>query len=238
VITCQCDVCQSKDEKDKRLRSSVLVETDELVLAIDTGPDFRQQMLRENVQHLDSILITHSHKDHVAGLDDVRAFNFKSGKAMDLFAEKKVQESIRREFAYVFADVKYPGVPKIQMHMIENRPFKINDLEIVPVRAMHYKLPVLGFRILDFVYITDTNHIPKEEYGKMEGVKILVLNALRKEKHISHFNLQEAIEVIQELKPERAYLTHVSHAMGKHQEIQNTLTENIFLAYDGLKLEL
>ena len=238
VITCNCKVCKSTDQKDNRLRSSVLVETDELVFVIDTGPDFRQQMLKENVQRLDAILMTHEHKDHVAGLDDVRSFNFKTGKAVDLYAEKRVQEAIKREFAYIFADYKYPGVPDIKMHLIENKTFNIRGVDIIPIRAMHYKLPVFGFRIGNFTYITDTNYISEEEIHKIYGTDILVINALRIKKHLSHYNVEQAIEVIEKIAPKQAYLTHISHAMGLHEPVQKILPENIFLAYDGLKLKI
>ncbi len=238
VITCECEVCRSNNEKDKRLRTSVLVETNELNIVIDTGPDFRQQMLRENVKSLDAILMTHEHKDHVAGLDDVRSYNFSMKKAMDLYAEKRVQESLKREFAYVFADKKYPGIPQIQMHLIENEIFYIGNQKIVPIRAMHYKLPVFGFRINDFVYITDTNFIPEEEYCKIEGARVIVVNALRKEKHLSHFTLDEAVLFLKKFSPEKAYLTHISHMMGFHNKIESELPGWIHLAYDGLKISL
>ena len=238
VIGCDCKVCQSDDPRDKRLRSSVLIEIDDLIFVIDTGPDFRQQMLKEHVNKLDAIFMTHSHKDHVAGLDDVRAFNFKTKLPVDLYAEKEVQDVIRQEFAYVFADHKYPGIPRINMHMITNEKFAVNGVEIIPIRAIHYKLPVLGFRIGDFVYITDTNHIPDSEMKKLSGVSIFVVNALRKEMHISHFCLEEALDVTKKINPLKAYFTHMSHDMGKHSDVQAELPENVFLAYDGLKLEL
>jgi phosphoribosyl 1,2-cyclic phosphate phosphodiesterase len=236
VISCDCEVCLSEDKKDNRLRSSVLIELKELVIVIDTGPDFRQQMLREKVHQLDYILLTHEHKDHIAGLDDVRAFNFKMGKAIDLYAEDRVQKAVRNEFAYIFADHKYPGIPEINLHLVENKPFNISDIEIIPIRAMHYKLPVLGYRIGDFAYITDTNFIPEEEIVKLNNLKILVINALRKKKHLSHYSLDEALNIIQLVSPRQSYLTHISHAIGKHKPIQMELPENVYLAYDGLKL--
>jgi phosphoribosyl 1,2-cyclic phosphate phosphodiesterase len=238
VVACNCAVCASVDEKDKRLRSSVLVRANGKVLIIDTGPDFRQQMLREKVQRLDAVLVTHEHKDHVAGLDDVRAFNFSMQKAMELYAEKRVMDSIKREFAYIFSEDKYPGVPEINAHLIDNHIFRVDGLPIVPVRAFHYRLPVLGFRIGDFAYITDTNRIPEEEHEKLIGLDVLVVNALRKKKHLSHFNLEEAVEMIEILKPKRAYLTHISHMMGLHQEVQKELPAHIFLAYDGLSVRI
>ena len=238
VIACDCEICTSLDPKDKRLRSSVLIERDNLVFIIDTGPDFRQQMLREKVQKLDAILITHEHKDHVAGLDDVRSFNFKMKMAVDLYAEERVQESLKREFAYVFADHKYPGVPEINMHMIENQIINIKNIDVLPVRVMHHKLPVFGYRIDNFAYVTDTNYIPDTEIEKLIGVKVLVINALRKKKHLSHYNLEEAIEIIQKIAPEQAYLTHISHMMGLHETVGKELPDNIFLAYDGLQIYL
>ena len=238
VITCDCQVCRSSNTKDNRLRSSVLIEHGESVFVIDTGPDFRQQMLKANVQRLDAILITHEHKDHVAGLDDVRSFNFRTGKAVNLYAEKRVQEAIKREFAYIFADYKYPGVPDIKMHLIVNKPFNIKGVDIIPIRAMHYKLPVFGFRIGNFTYITDTNYISEDEMQKIYGSEIIVINALRIKEHLSHYNVEQAIEVINKTAPKQAYLTHISHAMGLHESVQKNLPENVFLAYDGLKLEI
>lgn len=227
----------SHNPKDKRLRTSVFIETGDLSLVIDTGPDFRQQMLRENVQKLDGILITHEHKDHVAGLDDVRAFNFRTKAPVDLYAEERAITSIKKEFAYVFAENKYPGIPEIAVHIIENSPFSIHRQKIIPIRAMHMKLPVFGFRINNFSYITDTNYICDEELKKLKGTEILVINALRKEKHISHYNLEEALQIIDMVKPKKAFLTHLSHMMGLHNETEKLLPKNVFVAYDGLKLE-
>ena len=238
VISCNCPVCKSDNPKDKRLRSSVLIEINNKVLVIDTGPDFRQQMLRENVDTLDGILITHEHKDHVAGLDDVRAYNFKSKAPVDLYAEARAQKSIRREFAYVFAYLKYPGIPEIRMHTFNNKMFNIKGIDILPIRAKHFMLPVFGYRIENFTYITDTNHISKEEQKKIIGSEVLVLNALRKKKHISHYNLEEALDLINKIKPKKAYLTHMSHLMGFHDEVEKELPENVKLGYDGLKIYL
>jgi len=237
VIACECEVCRSENPKDKRLRCSVLIETEEQNLVIDTGPDFRQQMLRESVSQLDAVIFTHEHKDHVAGLDDIRAFNFKSGgKAMSVYASENVQEALKREFAYVFADTKYPGVPEVKLNTITNRNFEVNGLPIQPVQVMHYKMPVLGFRIGEFSYITDANYIAEDEKEKLKGSKVLVLNALRQSQHISHFNLEEALDLIKELEVEEAYLTHISHLMGKHEDVSSLLPNNVALAYDGLKL--
>ncbi len=238
VITCTCEVCRSLDFRDKRLRSSVHVEVDGLSLVIDTGPDFRQQMLRERIRHLDAIIYTHEHKDHTAGMDDVRSFNFAQKMDMPIYARASVIDQIKREFSYVFAEIKYPGVPRIKANAIENSTFLIHQTPITPIEVLHYKLPVYGFRIGDFCYITDTNHIPEEEMAKIQGCKILVLNALQKTEHISHFTLNEAIEMAQKINPEHAYFTHISHKLGKHAEVSEELPENIHLAYDGLKVHL
>jgi phosphoribosyl 1,2-cyclic phosphate phosphodiesterase len=238
VIGCQCNTCRSLDLRDKRLRSSVMVQVDGTSLVIDTGPDFRIQMLRENVSSLDAVLFTHEHKDHTAGLDDIRSFNYLKQKPMDVFAEDRVVKSLQMEFSYVFAEKKYPGVPQIDIHVITPEPFKVGDIDIIPIRAIHYHLPVLGFRIGDFTYITDANYIPEEEKEKIVGSKFLVLNALRKQKHISHFSLEEAIALANELSPRRCYLTHVSHQLGPYEEVKAELPPNVFLAYDGLQIEL
>lgn len=238
LIACKCEVCQSSDSKDQRLRSSILVSCGPTKFVIDTGPDFRQQMLRENVERLDAVVFTHEHKDHIAGLDDVRAFNFAQKRHMDVYATNRVQNAIKREFAYIFAEEKYPGIPLINLHEINTSPFKINELELIPIEVMHYRMPVLGFRIGDFTYITDAKTIADSEKEKIRGSKILVLNALRRETHISHFTLEEAINLVQELGVEQAYFTHISHQLGKHKEVSEELPSNIFLAYDGLQLQL
>lgn len=238
IIACPCIVCQSKDPMDKRLRTSVLIEEKERTFVIDTGPDFRQQMLRENVKNMDAVIFTHEHKDHTAGFDDIRAFNFILQKKIDVYASTRVQEAIRREFAYIFSDFKYPGIPEINLHLIENKKIDIHGVEFIPIEVMHYKLPVFGYRVGDFSYITDANFIGPEEKEKLRNSKVLVLNALRKEEHISHFTLQEAVDLVKELKPEMAYFTHISHQLGLHKEIEKELPDNIRLAYDGLKLEL
>ncbi len=238
LIACKCNVCQSTNLKDKRLRTSVMIETDDLCIVIDTGPDFRQQMLSQKVEKLDAVLFTHEHKDHTAGMDDVRAFNFIQKKHIDIYASLRVQEAIRREFSYIFSDEKYPGIPLINLHTITNQPFVINNTNITPIQVLHYKLPVFGFRIGDFTYITDANKIDEEEKMKIKGSKVLVLNALRREPHISHFTLNEAIALVNELKPEKAYFTHISHQLGLHQDVSAELPQHIFLAYDGLSLEI
>jgi len=228
----------SDNERDKRLRSSILVELDELVLVVDTGPDFRQQMLRAGVSRLNGILYTHEHRDHMAGLDDIRAFNFIQKSPMDLFAEERVLRALKSGFPYVFAEKKYPGIPQVIMHPISTDPFTLGSAEIIPIRMMHYRLPVLGFRIGDFAYLTDANYISDSEKEKLFGIKILVVNALRRETHISHFTLSQAVSLISELSPRMGYLTHISHQMGTSLELEEELPPNIRPAYDGLVLEV
>ncbi len=236
VIACDCNICLSADPLDKRLRTSVLLETNENTLLIDAGPDFRQQMLREHVTKLDAILLTHEHKDHIAGLDDVRAFNYKSQDAIDIYSEERVQKVIKKEFSYVFSEYQYPGIPKMRLNPIPEHSFTIKNIPIIPVRVFHYRLPVYGFRIGNFAYITDANYIPEESKELLYGVKYLVINALRKEKHISHFSLREAIDFIREISPKKAFITHISHQMGLHTEVSKELPPEIMLAYDGLSL--
>ncbi len=237
VIACGCAVCLSCDPRDKRLRSSVKVEHEGRVIVVDTGPDFRQQMLRSQTHRLDAVLYTHEHKDHVAGMDDVRPFNFIAGQHVHLYATERVENTLRREFHYAFGDDKYPGAPEITVHLISNKPFPAAGLEIIPIAAMHGNLPVTGFRMNGFTYLTDANHIESKELDKMKGSEILVINALRKEKHYSHFNLEEALDIIREVKPDKAFLTHLSHRFGTHDEISRILPENVFAAYDGLVIQ-
>ncbi len=238
VIACGCDVCTKGGEKDRRLRTSVMIEVDNTVFNIDAGPDFRQQMLRENVKRLDAILITHCHKDHIAGLDDVRSFNYLYKKPMDIYAVPRDQKAIENEFAYAFGEDKYPGVPEFNMHTIGYEKFSVNGVEIIPLPALHLKMEVMGFRIGDFSYITDTNYIPASTLKLIAGSKVVVLNALRKRKHISHYNLDEAVKILEFLRPEQAFITHISHLMGFHDEVEKELPEFIRFAYDGLKIEL
>jgi phosphoribosyl 1,2-cyclic phosphate phosphodiesterase len=239
VIACDCAVCKSDNPKDKRLRSSVLIQTEHTSIVIDAGPDFRQQMLRENVNRLDAVLLTHSHKDHLAGLDDIRAFNFKQKKSMDIYAREDCWSRVKLEYDYVFASKKYPGVPSVTDHVIsEINTFKINELKITPILVWHYKMPVLGFRINDFTYITDANRIEAEELKKIAGSKLLVLNALQKTNHISHFTLDEAIEVASHSKIEQTYFTHISHKLGNHETENGLLPKGINLAFDGLKITI
>lgn len=238
VIACDCDVCSSSDKRDKRLRSSVLVEQESLRIVIDCGPDFRQQMLRENIRAIDAILITHGHKDHVGGLDDVRAFNYINSRPADVFASDAVQRIIKTEFAYAFDINPYPGVPEIILHDLTDAPFSVAGQEIIPVKALHFNEDqyVYGFRIGDFTYITDAVSISETEKEKIRGSKVIVLNALRKQKHYSHFNLEDALAVMHELKPEQGYLTHISHQMGTYKDVSNELPGFVRMAYDGLKV--
>jgi len=238
VIACNCEVCLSDNPKDNRFRSSILIETEGKSVCIDTGPDFRQQMLRAKVQQLDAIVYTHEHKDHTAGMDDVRAFNFKQKKAMDLFVDANVETCLKKEFSYAFSENPYPGVPRLNINRIENKPFIVSGIPFQPIQLMHYKLPVFGFRVGDFAYCTDVNYIAPEEKEKLKGLKVLVITALRKEKHISHFSLSEALELIDELKPEKTYLTHISHILGLHSEVSKELPNHVELAYDNLKINL
>lgn len=239
VIACDCDVCLSPDFRDKRLRSSVIITINNLNYLIDCGPDFRQQMLREKVQDIRAILFTHEHKDHIAGMDDVRAFNFKHQKDMDVYCDMNVQKALLREFPYVFSDNRYPGVPEVNIHQINsNKAFNIDGNLFTPIRVMHYKLPVLGFRVNDLTYLTDAKTISRKEIEKIKGTRVLVVNALRISQHISHFNLKEALGFINEIKPEVAYLTHVSHLMGRTEDVEKKLPEKVMLAYDGLKVDI
>lgn len=236
MIGCDCAVCTSPDKKDKRLRSSILVRSATTTLVVDTGPDFRYQMLREKVKHLDAIVFTHPHKDHLAGLDDIRAFNFFSRKPMPIYADSLTEEALRRDFYYAFSDTKYPGLPELDMHTMDLQPFVIGDIPVLPIPVWHHKMPVMGFRFGDFTYITDANRIDAESRQKIRGSKILVLNALRKEKHLSHFSLEEAIEVARDLAVPEVYFTHLSHQMGLHADVEQELPEGMHIAYDRLQL--
>lgn len=236
VIACDCATCTSTDSRDKRLRAALLVETSANTIVIDAGPDFRQQMLNAHVKKLDAIFLTHEHKDHIAGMDDLRAFNYKSQAAIDIYAEERVQNAVRKEYAYVFSENQYPGVPKMELHNIDTYNIDLRGDIIIPLRIFHYRLPILGFRIGDMAYITDANYIPEETREKLIGVKYLVINALRKEKHISHFSLGEALKLIEEVSPRKAFITHIGHQMGKHADVNRELPVNVTLAWDGLEV--
>lgn len=237
VIGCDCKVCMSDDLRDKRLRTSVYIETDDAKMVIDTGPDFRQQMLREKIKHIDAILLTHEHKDHIAGLDDIRSYNYFQQKPMDIYASGNVMKALKNEYAYIFAKEKYPGIPQVILHYIDKEPFKINQTEIIPIDVVHLQMPVKGFRTGKLGYITDASFIPDAEKLKLHGLDILVINALRAKPHISHFNLAQALAIIEELKPKKAFLIHMSHQFGLYAEMETQLPVNVFISYDGLSVE-
>ncbi len=237
LIGCHCEVCDSTDPRDKRLRSSALIEYKGIRVVIDAGPDFRQQMLREDIRDLDAIILTHPHKDHTGGLDDVRAFNYITGKNMPIYCEPNVLESLKMEYSYAFREHKYPGVPEFEVHTIGTEPFTINGVEIVPVRAMHYKLPVLGYRFGKLGYLTDANYISDQEIEKFRGVDVFVINTIRREKHISHFSLDEALDVARRVGARHTYLTHLSHQIEKHSELTLFLPDGVSPAYDTLKVK-
>ena len=238
MIACDCEVCTSPAKEDKRLRSSILVQSQRTTIVVDTTPDFRTQMLREHVKSLDAVLFTHPHKDHIAGLDDVRAFNFFQEQAMQVYANQMTIDALMREFAYAFADKKYPGVPNLELNTIDMEPFTIGDIPVTPVLVWHLKMPVYGFRFGKFTYITDANLIEESEMEKIWGSEVLVLNALRKEKHISHYNLNEAVDMVDKLQVPKGYFTHISHQLGRHAEVESLLPENRHLAYDGLTIHV
>ncbi len=237
MIGCGCEVCRSRDPRDKRLRASVLVEYEGMTILVDAGPDFRQQMLRAGVHHLDAILLTHNHKDHTGGLDDIRAFNYLEKKASEIYCEKYVEDSLRLEYSYAFEEKKYPGAPEWHVNIIENKPFTIDGTEVIPIRGMHYKLPVLGYRFGNIAYCTDMNHIPEEEFEKLQGLDHFIINCVRHGKHISHYSLEEAVGVAQRVGAKYSWLTHLSHQLPTYNELAAELPEGILPAYDGLILE-
>jgi len=238
VIGCNCPVCTSNDFRDQRLRCAILLNIDDQMLVIDIGPDFRQQMLSAKVEHIDAVLITHEHNDHVIGLDDVRPFNFWSNNDMPVYARLNVQADLKNRFPYIFSKNRYPGAPSVVFRDIEvNKPFQIGETTIIPIEAFHGKLPVFGFRIRDFTYLTDLKTIHPSELEKIKGSKLLVISALHKKEHHSHLNLNQALELIKKINPTRAYLTHLSHRMGLYQEVEKILPPNVFIAYDNLELK-
>lgn len=236
MIGCTCEVCTSLDFRDKRLRTSILIEAGDQTFVIDTGPDFRQQMLREQVKRLDAVIFTHAHRDHTAGLDDVRAYNYMQQADMPVYGTTPVLEQLRIEYAYAFVKESYPGIPRLSLSAIDGEPFTVNGVSFVPLPVMHLHLPVLGFRVGNFSYITDANYIPKETLEKLKGTEILVLNALQREQHISHFNLSEALQVVEDIRPQQTYFTHLSHKMGLHADVEKELPDHVSLAFDGLKI--
>lgn len=239
VIACQCEVCTSPDARDKRLRTAILIEIDGKHIVVDTGPDFRYQMLREDVRHLDAVLVTHSHKDHIAGMDDVRAFNYQQQRSVPIYATSITHEALKREFYYAFGELKYPGVPRLELKpIVAGSPFLIEGISIMPIEVMHYKMPVMGFRIGNFAYITDAKTVSDCSKALLKGVEILVINALQEEPHISHFTKDEAIAFAQEIGAKHTYLTHISHRFGKHEAIEKKLPESIFVAYDRLSIDI
>ena len=238
VIACKCETCQSNDPLDDRLRASILISIGNKNIVVDTGPDFRQQMLANDVKMVDAVLFTHEHKDHISGMDDIRAYNFRAKKPMDIYATKQVQEALKREYHYVFMEKSYPGIPQVNLHTITDEPIELFGEKIIPIDVMHYNLPVKAFRVRDFTYITDANYVSEKEFEKLKGTEVLVINALRKEKHISHFNLEEALAFIDRLGPKKAYLTHISHLMGKHAEVSKLLPDGVEIAHDGLEVNL
>lgn len=236
MIACSCAVCRSTDKRDNRLRSSILIQSAKTTLVVDTTPDFRYQMLRANVKHLDAVLFTHPHKDHIAGLDDVRAYNFFQELPMQVYANSMTIDALMREFAYAFAEKRYPGVPNLEVQDIDLTPFFIGDIPVVPVMVWHLKMPVFGFRFGAFTYITDANRIDAIEEQKIKGSEIIVLNTLRKEEHISHFTLAEAVSIAERLSVPQGYGTHISHQLGLHEEVEKELPPHFRLAYDGLTI--
>lgn len=237
MIGCGCQVCSSTDKKDKRFRSSILVQSPSTTLVVDAGPDFRCQMLIHQVKRLDAVILTHAHKDHIAGMDDLKAFTYFTKKPMNIYADAPTEAAVRREFYYAFSGTPYPGSPQFNMNPIALTPFLVGDIPVIPVLVWHLKMPVMSFRFNTFTYITDANRIDDHEKEKIKGSQVLVLNALRKQKHVSHFNLAEAVALSQQLQIPTTYLTHISHQLGRHEQVENELPPGTHLAYDGLIIE-
>lgn len=237
VIACDCEVCRSTDEHDKRLRSSAMIDIGDKKLIIDAGPDFRTQMLRAGVKDVRALLLTHEHKDHIGGLDDIRAFNWVKQGEVDVYCNYLTMKAVQKDYDYAFMKFRYPGVPEMNIHVVEEEPFRIDDVEVIPVTVMHHKLPVTAFRIANFAYITDANFIPEESMKKLEGVEYLVINALRQEPHLSHFTLGQALEIVKRLNVKQAYITHIGHQMGLHGKVSEELPDNVKFAYDMLTFE-
>lgn len=239
VIACHCNVCRSSDERDTRLRTSALLTTDNNSnILFDIGPDFRQQMLHHSVEHLDAILITHAHRDHVGGLDDIRSFNYVQHSKMNVYLNNEAKTALLRDYRYIFENHQFPGLPEADLHEVGAEPFLAAGETVMPIRAMHKDLPILGYRIRNFAYITDANYIAPSEMEKLKGVEILVINALRKAKHFSHYSLPEALEVIGQIQPKQAYITHISHEMGLHSEVEKELPDGVHQAYDNLQIDI
>lgn len=236
VIGCRCPICVSSDSKNQRLRSSAYIIVDNKHIIIDAGPDFRQQMLRENITQIDAILLTHSHKDHIGGLDDIRAYNYLQGKPIDIYGSEETIDAVKKDLHYAFGEKKYPGVPEINLHIINNSPFLVDNIKVTPIEVSHYKMKVFGFRIKDFAYITDASFISAQEKIKIKNLNTLVINALRIEKHYSHFNLSEALQIAQESGTKHAFFTHISHFMGKHEKTNAQLPNHIQLGFDGQEI--
>ena len=238
IIGCHCPICTSTDERDHRLRTSALVEVDGVNILIDAGPDLRQQLLRCGVTRLDALLLTHEHKDHTGGIDDVRPINFLMKTPLNIYGQPRVMKAIRNDYSYAFGPDQYPGVPQLVLNPLQPEPFEVKGVEVIPVKVRHMTLPIFGYRIRNFGYITDASFISETEKKKLRGVKVLVINALRREQHYSHFNLEQALAIIEEIKPERAYLTHVSHRLGKYVDVSQELPQNVFLGIDNQVIEV
>ncbi len=238
VVACNCEVCTSENARDKRYRTSVMISRGGSNIIIDCGPDFRIQMLKHKVDDINAVLFTHAHRDHIAGLDDIRAYNFILHKSIDIYGSQPTLDAIKEQFPYIFTPGRYFGAPQLNLHPITNDPFAIGDFNFTPVQVMHQEMKVFGYRIGDFTYITDANYISPSELEKIRGSKVIVINALRHSRHISHFSLNESLEILNDLKPDKAYLTHISHFLGKYDVVEQKLPEGVHLAYDGLQIEV